>query len=78
MFSPVDPHTLYYASNVLFKTTDGGNTWQAISPDLTRENPGAPAAWARSMNKGMRETRGVIYALAPSLQEHQYALGGNR
>ena len=26
MFSPVDPHILYYATNVLFKTTDGGNT----------------------------------------------------
>ena len=28
MFSPVDPHILYYAANVLFKTTDGGHTWQ--------------------------------------------------
>ncbi len=26
MFSPVDPHVLYFASNVLFKTTDGGNS----------------------------------------------------
>ena len=42
MFSPVDPHILYYASNVLFKTTDGGNSWQTISPDLTRANPGVP------------------------------------
>jgi len=25
MFSPVDPHTIYYATNFLFKTTDGGN-----------------------------------------------------
>ena len=32
MFSPVDPHVLYYASNVLFKTTDGGHSWQTISP----------------------------------------------
>ena len=41
IFSPVDPHTLYYAANVLFKTTDGGNSWQTISQDLTRENPGS-------------------------------------
>ena len=42
MFSPVDPHVLYYAANVLFKTTDGGDTWQTISKDLTREKPGIP------------------------------------
>ena len=52
MFSPVDPHILYYASNVLFKTTDGGNTWQTISKDLTRENPVAPASVGTLMNKG--------------------------
>src|SRR5438132_3387274 len=37
VFSPLEPHTLYFAANVLFKTTDAGNSWQAISPDLTRE-----------------------------------------
>jgi len=26
MFSPLDPHLLYYATNVLFKTSDGGST----------------------------------------------------
>ena len=66
MFSPVDPHTLYYAANVLFKTTDGGNSWQTISPDLTRENPGAPQSVGALMNKGADKQRGVIYALAPS------------
>ena len=44
MFSPVDPHILYYATNFLFKTSDGGETWQIISPDLTREKPGVPAS----------------------------------
>lgn len=34
-FSPNDPHELYAAGNVLFKTTDGGLHWTAISPDLT-------------------------------------------
>ncbi len=42
MFSPLDPHILYYAANVLFKTTDGGHAWQTISPDLTRPHPGMP------------------------------------
>jgi photosystem II stability/assembly factor-like uncharacterized protein len=36
--SPHDPHMLYYAGEVLFKTTDGGKNWTIISPDLTRKD----------------------------------------
>jgi hypothetical protein len=68
MFSPLDPHTLYFASNVLFKTTDGGNSWQTISADLTRENPGIPASVGTLVPKGAEKQRGVIYALAPSFK----------
>ncbi|MFY9950641.1 MAG: glycoside hydrolase [Candidatus Sulfotelmatobacter sp.] len=68
MFSPVDPHTLYYASNVLFKTTDGGTSWQTISKDLTRENPGIPASVGSLVPKGADKQRGTIYALAPSFK----------
>ena len=68
MFSPLDPHTLYFASNVLFKTTDGGNSWQAISSDLTRENPGIPASVGNLIPKGADKQRGVIYSLAPSFK----------
>ena len=38
MLSPHDPNTLYHAGEVLFKTTDGGVHWNAISPDLTRND----------------------------------------
>lgn len=69
MFSPVDPHILYYASNVLFKTTDGGNSWQKISDDLTREHPGAPESVGSLYNKALDKQRGVIYALAPSFKD---------
>ena len=68
MFSPVDPHILYYATNMLFKTTDGGNSWQTISKDLTRENPGVPASVGKLVPKGAEKQRGVIYALAPSIK----------
>lgn len=68
MFSPVDPHVLYYAANVLFKTTDGGNSWQTISGDLTRENPGVPESVGSLHNKAVEKQRGVIYALAPSFK----------
>ncbi len=38
MFSPNDPKLLYAAGNVLFKTTNGGQSWDVISPDLTRND----------------------------------------
>jgi photosystem II stability/assembly factor-like uncharacterized protein len=38
MISRHDPNTLYHAGEQLFKTTDGGVHWQAISPDLTRND----------------------------------------
>jgi photosystem II stability/assembly factor-like uncharacterized protein len=68
MFSPVDPHVLYYAANVLFKTTDGGNSWQIISKDLTREKPETPASVGKLVPKNAEKQRGVIYALAPSFK----------
>jgi photosystem II stability/assembly factor-like uncharacterized protein len=38
MVSPHDAKTIYHAANVLFRSTDGGNRWTAISPDLTRND----------------------------------------
>lgn len=38
LFSPHDPNKLYAAANVLFVSTDEGSSWQAISPDLTRND----------------------------------------
>lgn len=37
-FSPHDPKRLYAAANVLFKTENEGQSWEAISPDLTRND----------------------------------------
>lgn len=39
VFSPNDPNALYFAAQVLFKSTDQGKSWQVISPDLTRNDP---------------------------------------
>jgi photosystem II stability/assembly factor-like uncharacterized protein len=38
LFSPHDPNTLYAGGNVLFKSTNEGQNWQAISGDLTRND----------------------------------------
>jgi photosystem II stability/assembly factor-like uncharacterized protein len=68
LFSPVDPKTLYFASNVVWKTSNGGNSWTAISPDLTRERWEAPAnvGTYRGSPRAKATRRGVVYALAPS------------
>ena len=66
MFSPLDPHVLYYALNRLWKTSDGGTTWTTISPDLAREAGALPASVATQHPKGAEQQRGVIYALGLS------------
>jgi len=68
IFSPAAPHTLYLGSNVLFKTTDAGHSWQIISPDLTREDPGVPPNIGDMIasDPAQGKHRGVIYSLAPS------------
>ncbi len=69
LFSPVDPHVLYYGTNILFKTTDGGHSWQEISPDLGRPHGSIPANLGSLSAKdaaAAEKQRGVIYALAPS------------
>ena len=71
LFSSIDPKTLYFAGNVLFKTQDGGNSWQTISPDLTRETYDIPASvgvYTTADMKTMRR-RGVIYTVAPSYKD---------
>ncbi|MFY9561192.1 MAG: glycoside hydrolase [Terriglobales bacterium] len=68
LFSPMDPHVLYLGSNVLFSTRDGGNGWQIISPDLTREDPGVTPSLGQFVeaDPAKGKHRGVIYSIAPS------------
>ncbi len=68
VFSPVDPHILYFAANTLWKTRDGGQSWQQISPDLTRKTWQVPASVGKyhDQKSAAPAQRGVIYAVAPS------------
>jgi len=68
LFSPLDPHDLYYAANVLFETKDYGRTWTTISPDLTREHSGQPASLKPLTEKDQARRRGAIYAFAASFK----------
>lgn len=68
LISPHDPDTLYAAANVLFKTTDEGQTWQAISGDLTRnlkEKQGTSGGPITKDNTSV-EYYGTIFAIAES------------
>ncbi|HLL81860.1 MAG TPA: hypothetical protein VK420_04375, partial [Longimicrobium sp.] len=71
VFSPVDPRALYFASNVLWRTRDGGRTWEKLSPDLSRASYDVPknlGAFA-PLDPEKGKHRGVIYAIAPSYQD---------
>ncbi len=68
LFSPIDPSLLYFASERVWKTRDGGQHWEAISPDLTRETWALPANVGeyRDSPEAKATRRGVVYTLAPS------------
>jgi photosystem II stability/assembly factor-like uncharacterized protein len=68
VFSPIDPHTLYFGGNVLFKTINGGHSWEVISPDLSRSSWSVPATVGIYNTDALTKMprRGVIYTVAPS------------
>ncbi|MGH8198939.1 MAG: WD40/YVTN/BNR-like repeat-containing protein [Steroidobacteraceae bacterium] len=69
VFSQRDPKTLYFSSQRLFSTHDGGNHWTPISPDLTRRDAGTPSNLDPTTAKDdfhVGKRRGVIYSIAPS------------
>jgi photosystem II stability/assembly factor-like uncharacterized protein len=68
VFSPENPHIMYFASNTLWKTMDSGMHWTQISPDLTRKTYEVPASVGKySTEKSAQPIqRGVIYAVSPS------------
>ena len=71
IFSHVDPHVLYFAANVLFKTTNGGHSWDVISPDLTRVEYDVPASYGMYTGGDLSraKNRGVIYSVGPSFRD---------
>ncbi|MFY9885404.1 MAG: hypothetical protein WAK15_11595, partial [Candidatus Cybelea sp.] len=67
-FDPLDQRRLYFGSSVVFATDNGGQSWHAISPDLTRTHPGVPPVLGafESDDPQQGSHRGVVYAIAPS------------
>jgi photosystem II stability/assembly factor-like uncharacterized protein len=66
--SPFDPKVVYHGAQVIFRTRDGGQKWDVISPDLTR-NDKTRQKWAGGPitgdNTGV-ETYGTVFAIAES------------
>jgi photosystem II stability/assembly factor-like uncharacterized protein len=76
LFSPVDPHMMYYAANHLFATTDGGATWKTISPDLSQETSGQLPTVPTLTPDQTAQRRGVIYSVAASYKTIQTIWAG--
>ena len=69
VFGRPAPHALYFANQRIFRTTDRGAHWQAISSDLTRENPAIPTTLDAATvddHESSGARRGVVYSIGPS------------
>ena len=68
VISPHDPSTLYMGSSVIFKTTDEGQHWTPISPDLTRHDPRTlgPSGGPITKDQTSVEYYGTVFAIAES------------
>jgi hypothetical protein len=68
VISPHDPNTLYHGGERLFKTTDGGMHWEAISPDLTRNDKSKqqPSGGTITIDDTGVEYYDTIFAVAES------------
>lgn len=69
LFSPINKRKLYYGTNVVWETVNGGQTWKRLSGDLSRESWEVPASVAepyRGMESAKPTRRGVVYTIAPS------------
>ncbi len=68
LFSPINKKKLYYGTNVVWETVNGGKSWKRISDDLSRETWEVPKNVARYIGTpaAAPTRRGVVYAIAPS------------
>ncbi|HET7218363.1 MAG TPA: hypothetical protein VFJ02_09955 [Vicinamibacterales bacterium] len=71
IFSPVDPRVLYTSSQHVWKTTNGGQSWDKISPDLTRHDPKTMGPSGGPITKDMNapEVYGTVFAIGPGKKD---------
>ncbi len=61
-----DPEVIYHAGNRVFRSTDRGRNWTAISPDLTRNDPATQGPGGRPITNEVSENYNTIFYLAES------------
>jgi photosystem II stability/assembly factor-like uncharacterized protein len=68
VISPHDPNTIYYGGERIFKTTDGGTHWEAISGDLTRNDKSKqqPSGGPVTIDDTGTEYYDTVFSIAPS------------
>jgi photosystem II stability/assembly factor-like uncharacterized protein len=68
VISPTNPKVLYATSQHVWRTMNGGQTWQKISPDLTRHDPSTmgPSGGPITLDQTGVETYATVFTLAPS------------
>ncbi|HLB92450.1 MAG TPA: hypothetical protein VJK27_08935 [Terriglobales bacterium] len=68
VISPQDPNTIYYGGERVFKTTDAGVHWEAISGDLTRNDKSKqqPSGGAVTIDDTGTEYYDTVFSIAPS------------
>jgi photosystem II stability/assembly factor-like uncharacterized protein len=71
--SPVDPAMVFAGSQHVWRTTDEGQTWERISPDLTRADPKTLGDSGGPITKDQNgpEFFATIFTIAPSRLERQ-------
>lgn len=71
VFSPIDPKVLYASSQHVYRTTNAGQSWEKISPNLARSDPKTMQASGGPITKDQTgvETYAVVFTIAPSLQD---------
>jgi photosystem II stability/assembly factor-like uncharacterized protein len=71
IFSYVDPNVLYTSSQRVWKSTNGGDTWEAISGDLSRHDPKTMQESGGPITHDMNspEIYGTVFSLAPGRKD---------
>ncbi|MBW0007498.1 MAG: glycosyl hydrolase [Sphingomonas sp.] len=79
VFDPQDKNVLYVSSQHVWRTSNGGQSWEKISPDLTRHDPATLAASGGpiTLDQTGVETYGTVFALTPSRLEKDVIWAGS-
>ncbi len=79
VFSRTDPNVLYTGTQKVWRTTNEGQSWEQISPDLTRADPSTmgPSGGPLTKDQTGVETYATVFAIAPSYHDGNVIWAGS-